>query len=62
MFVGCSAYLYNTGSQRVVSSVRDKRTQMLADRPVAMVSHSDADLLIPVIRPGQVPRTLPRGG
>jgi len=38
--------------QRVVSSVRDERTQMPADRPVAMVPHSNAGLLIPAIGSG----------
>ncbi len=38
--------------RRVVSSVRDERTQMPADRPVAMVPHSNAGLLIPAIGSG----------
>jgi hypothetical protein len=45
--------------QRVVSSVRDERTQMPAGRPVAMVPHSNAGLLIPAIGSGRVRHTLP---
>jgi hypothetical protein len=45
--------------QRVVSSVRGERTQMPADRPVAMVPHGNAGLLIPAIGSGRVRHTLP---
>ncbi len=46
---------------RVVSSVCDGLRQMSADRPAALVPHSNAGLFIPVIRSGRVRRTLPPG-